>query len=161
MWKFKWLYARLCYIHWIMLDLLNRPSFLDLKPLHMGKIGPYYSHIIVCSWGRPPTQKKAEISCNWPQRELAQPLGVKLPSIYFSITASSSSWLCKVLHRLCSSYQGICPQLLRTVKSVWTSSLQMHDTNRMLLHLFLLNLRFVCDGVHNIIQPYNWVRFLY
>ena len=27
-------------IRWIMLDLLNRPSFLALRPLHMGKLNP-------------------------------------------------------------------------------------------------------------------------
>jgi hypothetical protein len=34
----KWLYARLCYIRWIMVDLSNRPSFLALRPLHVGKL---------------------------------------------------------------------------------------------------------------------------
>ena len=34
-WKVERLYARLCYIRWIMLDLLNRPGFLALRPLYM------------------------------------------------------------------------------------------------------------------------------
>ena len=33
-----------------MLDLLNRPSFLALRPLHMRKFDPRYKIIIMCTW---------------------------------------------------------------------------------------------------------------
>jgi hypothetical protein len=40
----KRFYARLGYICWIMLELLNWPSFLALRPLHMGKLAPVISY---------------------------------------------------------------------------------------------------------------------
>jgi hypothetical protein len=78
-----------------MLDLLSRPSFLTLRPFTYGKIGPRYNHLIImCSWGRPPTQKKVEISCNRPQGELARPLGVKRPLVGFSSWCSMRLFVC-------------------------------------------------------------------
>jgi hypothetical protein len=40
MWKCEQLYARLYYIHLIMLHLLDRPGFLTLKHLHLGELVP-------------------------------------------------------------------------------------------------------------------------
>jgi hypothetical protein len=60
-----------------MLDLLNRPSFLGLRPLHMGKLGPVMILLYcVVEAGLQP-KKKAEISCNRPQGEFAWPLRCK------------------------------------------------------------------------------------
>jgi hypothetical protein len=40
-WKSEQLYARLCQIRWIMLGFFNRPRFLAVRPLHMGKLTPF------------------------------------------------------------------------------------------------------------------------
>jgi hypothetical protein len=40
----------------------------------------------MCNWGQPPTPKKAEISCNRPQGELARPLGVIFATLSLRLT---------------------------------------------------------------------------
>jgi hypothetical protein len=63
-----------------MLDLLIRPSFLALRPLHMGKLAPTII-LLKCVVEAGLQPKKNDISCNWPQGELARPLGVKRPLV--------------------------------------------------------------------------------